>query len=292
MSHRYLITGAGGQLGQEFTRILSTRSAVYHAYSSRELDITDPALFRKTLEEVNPDVVINCAAYTKVDQAEDEPEQSRLINATAVGQMAAVCKQKNILLVHFSTDYVFPGLEEDADSFPLGYPPRHPGSPTGVYGQTKWEGELALLASGCRHLIIRVSWLCGQFGSNFVKTMLRLGRQRDELSVVNDQIGSPSFTTQVAEQVLALIHADQQGVYHVASSGKISWYDLAVETFRQAGVECRVNPIPSSEFPSKARRPAYSLLDCRSTVAITQLEMGNWKDNLRALITELEHEHH
>jgi len=289
MSHRYLITGAGGQLGQEFARTLGNNGAAVHAFSSQELDITDSALLRRVIEEVLPDVIINCAAYTKVDQAEDEPERSRLINAAAVAHMSAICKEKNILLVHFSTDYVFPGLQEDAETFPMGYPTGHPGSPAGVYGQTKWEGEAALQESGCRHMIIRVSWLCGRFGNNFVKTMLRLGRERDELSVVNDQIGSPSFTRQVVQQTLALIRAEQQGIFHVASAGIISWYDLAVETFLQAGVDCRVNPIPSSQFPSKVRRPAFSLLDSRSTVAVTKREMGNWKDNLRELLTELEH---
>jgi dTDP-4-dehydrorhamnose reductase len=283
----FLITGAGGQLGREFCDYFSESQISYKAFESAELDITDRDAIELALNNFKPKVLLNCAAYTKVDQAEDDKVLCYKINDIAVQHLANACAGTGTLLVHFSTDYVFSGLSSDQKRFPEGYPPDENGNPTGIYATTKWEGEQRLLQSGCQYLIIRVAWLCGKNGQNFVKTMLRLGREKEFLNVVDDQIGSPSFTKQVVEQTMALIDKQAIGIFHISSDGLISWYEFAAEIMKTAGLPCEVKPIPTSQYPTRARRPAFSKLDTSLTASITGIPMGDWKMQLNELIKSL-----
>lgn len=292
MPETILVTGAGGQLGQEFNRLLKHSDRTVISLGSDALDITSAKAWEQAIQAYQPDIIINCAAYTQVDLAEDDQQRCFAINAQAPALISALCKERGILLVHFSTDYVFSGQPESEEIGLFGYSVEHPAQPLGVYGASKWEGEEAIRSSGCRFLIIRVSWLCGYFGKNFIKTMLRLGGERPQLQVVADQVGSPSFSRQVVEQTIALIASGATGTYHVASDGTISWFDFATEALHMAGSSCKVLPIATHEYPTRAVRPAFSKLDCRKTSQLTGIPMGTWKDHLRHLIEELTHEHH
>jgi dTDP-4-dehydrorhamnose reductase len=283
----YLVTGAGGQLGQQWVHWLKENGKSYVAFTSAELDITNITALHKAIDQVKPDVLINCAAYTKVDQAEEDADRAEMVNVDGVVNLAEACRRHKVKLVHYSTDYVFSGSVADEQQFPEGYSPRHPGAPTSVYGRTKWQGEQEIRNITDDYLIIRVSWLCGAYGHNFVKTMLRLGGERDEIGVVNDQIGSPSFARPAVEHTAALLENKARGVFHIASDGKISWFELATEVMLHAGLNCTVRPISTAEFPVKAARPHFSKLDCAETVAITGQTMGDWKHHLHALMGEL-----
>ncbi len=244
-----------------------------------EADITDRQAMSALVEAHGIDAIINCAAYTAVDKAESEPEASRRINVEGPRTLGAVAVKYGLKLVHISTDYVFSGtghtpIKED-----------DPTGPSGVYGETKLEGEKAIAAAGCDAVVVRTSWLYSEFGSNFVKTMLRLAETRNEINVVNDQKGSPTYATDLAAAIMTLLDKGftGYGVYHYCDAGEISWYDLAVETFRLAGIGVRVNPITTAEYPAPARRPAYSVLDTariRSAGVLTPF----WKDPLRECI--------
>ncbi|GAB5408509.1 MAG: hypothetical protein BalsKO_08740 [Balneolaceae bacterium] len=216
---KLLITGAGGQLGKEWVHFCKQRAIRYESFDSKFLDITNSDLVKNTCERVKPDVLINCAAYTNVDQAEEEPEISKSINAVALRNISSICKEQRIKLIHYSTDYIFSGVKEDQEKMPDGYPEDFETNPINVYGVTKREGELEVIKSDCKFLILRVSWLCGTFGNNFVKTMIRLGTERKELNVVNDQFGSPTFADQVVEQSFELITQKKEGIFHLGSEG-------------------------------------------------------------------------
>ena len=287
MKPHYLVIGAGGQLGREFCTFFEQNAVSYTGLTSKDLDITDHDAIDHSLNSELPNVVINCAAYTQVDKAEDDKERCFAVNRDAVGSLATNCASKGIKLVHFSTDYVFSGTEEDRRTFPDGYPTKHRGNPSGVYGQSKWEGEELIRDSGVNHLIIRVAWLCGQFGHNFVKTMMRLGAERDELNVVSDQIGAPSFASPVVEQTMLLLEKDSNGTRHIASDGEISWFDFAKETMKIAELNCRVHAIRTEDYPTRAARPRFSRLDCSQTVEETSKPMGDWKQHLEQLIKQI-----
>lgn len=284
---RFLITGAAGQLGSEWKDVLSNKNADYYAFSSSGLDITQQKNLISKLDDIQPDVFINCAAYTKVDQAEDEKKQAFRINSEAVALIADLCKERGIKLVHYSTDYVFAGDADDQIRFPLGYPENHETNPKNVYGKSKLKGEEAILSSGCDFILMRVSWLCGRYGSNFVKTMLRLGRQNNELTVVNDQIGSPAFAADVVENTLTLLEEQKNGLYHYCSEGKISWYEFAGEIFRQSGIEVKLKAVKSTEFSAKAKRPAFSLLSTQKISDIPGINIPEWKEALNHLLNQL-----
>lgn len=285
---KFLVTGAGGQLGKEWADHLQLKGLNFSAYNSSDLDISDNTQLRTILEKENPEIVINCAAYTKVDDAEDNEELAFTINSESVKELALLCKEMNIRLVHFSTDYVFPGTSEDRKKFPSGYKEEHSVKPLNIYGQSKLDGENAIKSSGCDYLIIRVSWLCGRHGNNFVKTMLRLGKERDTLSVVNDQFGSPGFADNIVQNTLTLLKENRTGVFHLTSSGLINWYDLATEIFSQAGLEVKVVPVPSSEFPTKAKRPSFSKLNTDKIATIDGIKIEGWKEGLTKLIELLD----
>ena len=284
IQHRYLITGAGGQLGREWVNKLTMADQDVYAYAFEDLDVTDPDAVNRIVSHVQPSVIINCAAYTAVDKAESEPDQARLLNAIAPGRLASLCAKKSIKLVHFSTDYIFGGTKDDMVMYPDGFTEDHTVNPQNVYGQTKWDGERAIVASGCEHLIIRVSWLCGRFGNNFVKTMLRLGKDRDVISVVDDQIGSPTFAESVVSNTIALIESGHSGVYHISSKGRISWADLAAEIMQHAGLNARIERITTDQYPTAARRPHFSLLNTARASDVPGVSIEDWKSGLSRLL--------
>lgn len=284
---KILVTGGGGQLGREWSDRLNTQKISFRSFNSSELDITNKGKVHEILDNYKPDVIVNCAAYTKVDQAEDEPGRALAINEMAVRELAQQSAARGIKLVHYSTDYVFPGKAQDRMAFPEGYPEDHEASPINQYGYSKLLGEQAITESGCDHLIIRVSWLCGKYGQNFVKTMLRLAKDRDELNVVDDQFGSPTFTENVVDNTLTLIRNSESGTFHLTSKGICSWYDFATEIFRSKHMNIRVNRVDSSTFKTRAPRPAYSKLNTQKISTIPGIQLMDWKKGTQRLLNEI-----
>lgn len=284
---KFLITGAGGQLGQEWVHFCETKDISYKAFTSTELDITRKSAVLSNIQEFSPDTVINCTAYTKVDQAEDDEEKAELVNSTALETLSEVCAKLEVKLVHYSTDYVFSGSKKDQSEVPDGYPEDFKTDPVNVYGRTKRNGEVAIIKSGCDFLLLRVSWLCGQFGNNFVKTMLRLGQDRDKLTVVNDQFGSPTFADQVVEQSFQLLLRENNGVFHLSSEGITTWFEFAKEIFAQRQLDVDVIPVTSSEFKTKAVRPYFSKLSTQKISTIPGITILSWRDGLKRLLTTI-----
>jgi len=283
---KFLITGANGQLGREWIQFLELKGEPFDAFGSKKMDITDSDQVRTRMEECRPDIVINCAAYTNVDKAEIEQELAHSVNETGVEHLVSACLEFNCKLVHFSTDYVFPGSFEDGSKFPDGYPEDAEKRPVNAYGRSKRAGEIVIEKSALDSLLIRVPWLCGPFGNNFVKTMLRLAETRDELSVVDDQKGSPTYTFDVVDKTYQLLNMSKSGVYHISSRGKISWADFTEEIFKQANIAITLYRIPSSEFPTKAKRPAFSLLSTQK-LEKEGLKVLAWKEGLSVLLKKL-----
>ncbi len=283
---KFLITGANGQLGREWVQFMELNRVPFDAFGSKMLDITDGEQVRNSINKCRPDVVINCAAYTKVDEAEEQKELAFSVNQKGVEHLVNACSEFDCKLVHFSTDYVFQGSAKDEDIYLNGYPENAEKDPINVYGKSKRAGEVAVEGSNLNFLLIRVSWLCGPYGNNFVKTMLRLAESRPELSVVDDQKGSPSFTFDVVEKAFELLNKGKSGVYHISSNGKISWADFAEEIFNQSKIEINLHRIPSSKFPTKAKRPAFSLLS-NQKLEKEGLKVLAWKEGLSVLLKKL-----
>ena len=270
-----LVTGANGQLGNEM-RLVSENSANQYLFTDvAELDITDIEAVRKIMKENKVDVVVNCAAYTNVDKAEDDEATARRINRDAVENLAVSCQENGVTLIHVSTDYVFPGngcipCTEDM-----------PVNPLGVYGKTKLEGEEAIQKIGCNALIFRTAWLYSPYGKNFVKTMQKLTAEKEHLSVVFDQVGTPTYAADLARLIVYVIESGQlhkQGIYHFSNEGVCSWYDFAKEICALSGNTCDIRPCHSDEFPSKVKRPHFSVLDktkVKETVGVT---VPYWRD--------------
>lgn len=275
-----LITGCNGQLGTEMRNLSALHPAhTYFFTDVQELDITNRASVHTYVRDNNIGVIVNCAAYTNVDKAEEDEPTARLINAIAVENLAtAGCK-----VIHISTDYVFSGDEhvpcQETDSV----------APRTAYGRTKYEGEQMLLTANPEAIIFRTAWLYSPYGNNFVKTMLRYGQERDELRVVYDQIGTPTYAEDLAKAIYAAIEADQwhPGIYHFTNEGVCSWYDFTVEILRQAGIACRVTPILSSEYQYKTPRPHYSVLDKAKVKTTFGITIPYWTDSLQACLKRL-----
>jgi dTDP-4-dehydrorhamnose reductase len=255
---KILITGANGQLGSELQVLSKDFSQFEWIFTDREeLDLCDLENLTSELSKINPQFIINCAAHTAVDRAEAEIELSDVLNHQAVGIMAKWCQTNEAKFIHVSTDYVFDGtasnpLTESASTGPIN-----------VYGQTKLAGEIACMRENPNAIIIRTSWVYSSFGANFVKTMSRLMQERDSLSVVNDQIGSPTYAGDLAQAIMTIITHQhwQAGIYHFSNEGEISWYEFALAIQEIGGFDCAISGIPSSAYPTPAKRPQYSLLD-------------------------------
>ena len=286
---KFLITGSTGQLGKEWTRYLQKESieSNFAAYGSKDLDITNYNQVKERLEAQNPDVVINCAAYTNVDLAEDEPERAEAINAEAVANLANCCREHAIKLVHYSTDYVFPGYPSDRKLFPNGYPADQQAEPINQYGTSKHHGEIAVRKHCDDYLLLRVAWLCGVYGQNFVTKMLQLSKQHDTLKVVNDQWGSPTFTSNVVDNTVALLESGRRGTYHINCDGVITWYELAQKVFAYTQTEITLKPVSSTEFASNASRPAFSKLDTQKLQGVEGSRIIAWSDGLRQMLKSL-----
>ncbi len=274
---RVLVTGAKGMLGADLVRVLKKADIDVYALGHQELDITDRdrTIFR--IKEIKPQVVINCAAYTRVDDAEVERELAYRINGLGVQNLAIASVESGSELCHVSTDYVFSGDAQRP------YTPFDLTSPVNFYGLSKLAGEHYIRDILSRFYIIRTSWLYASGGRNFVKTILRLASERDELRVVNDQIGSPTWTVTLAEGILRIVQSGLYGIHHVTdrTEGGISWYDFACEIIALKGLKTRVTPITTTEFPTPAKRPAYSVLDTFFTETSTGLSLPYWKESLK-----------
>lgn len=281
-----LVTGANGQLGNEM-RVVSGNSANRYVFTDvAELDITDRELVRTFVKREGINVVVNCAAYTNVDKAEEEEGRADLINHRAVENLALVCRENQAALIHVSTDYVFQGegcipCNEDMPTDPLG-----------VYGVTKLRGEQAVLRSGCPAVILRTSWLYSEYGNNFVKTMRRLTAEREVLNVVFDQIGTPTYALDLARTIFQIVeqglYLRYPGIYHYSNEGICSWYDFAREICELSGNTCDIRPCHSNEFPSKVKRPHFSVLDKTKFRRTFGLPVPYWKESLQKCIHQLE----
>ena len=277
-----LVFGHSGQVARELQQLAPNARCLSRA----EADLADPAACAAIVHTLMPEAVINAAAYTAVDRAEDEEELARTVNAVAPGAIAGACAKLNVPLVHFSTDYVFDGEGDQPRA------PHDAVSPLGAYGRTKEEGERMVRASGASHAIVRTSWVFSPYGQNFVKTMYRLAQTRDALTVVADQIGGPTPASTLADAALVMAQRLRQepalsGTYHLAGGPDVSWADFARAIFAEMGVNVTVTDIPSSEYPTPARRPLNSRLDC-SDLARFGLSRPRWQDGLTTTIKYLE----
>jgi dTDP-4-dehydrorhamnose reductase len=282
-----LFSGAGVLLGREWVKFLGRMGLEYHAMNSKDLDITNSDAVDLTLTRVKPQAVVNCAAYTDVDGAESDMEKALRVNRNGVGHLAEWCAQNSTPIIHYSTDYVFPGRKTDLVTYPDGYPEDGETGPVNNYGKSKRAGEEVLIEAGGPYLLIRVSWLCGESGNNFVKTILKLGNERDRIQVVKDQIGSPAYAGSVVQLSHQLLQQEHKGIYHISSGGMISWFDFASEIIRLAGVSTVVEPVSASEYPAKATRPAFSKLDSSKISSTLNTEMETWDEGLAELINKL-----
>ena len=282
-----LVTGANGQLGNCMRLSAGNSKDNYIFTDVAELDILDADAVSKTVKDNDIDIIVNCAAYTNVDKAEDDAEFAERLNAGAVGNLAEAIKNNDGTLIHISTDYVFGGS--------AGNTPRNesePTNPTGVYGLTKLHGEQAIAKSGCKALIFRTAWLYSEFGKNFVKTMLNLTASKQELSVVFDQVGTPTYAQDLADAIFHIVEnrkfEGREGIYHYSDEGVCSWYDFTKAIAAIAGTTgCDIRPCHSDEFPSKVIRPAYSVLDKTKVKRTFGLKIPYWIDSLETCIKNL-----
>jgi dTDP-4-dehydrorhamnose reductase len=275
MSMKVLVTGAKGQLGTDLMNELKRQGLEGVGVDVEEMDITDAAACRRVISQANVDAVIHCAAYTAVDAAEDQEDLCRKINGEGTRNVAVACREAGVKMMYLSTDYVFDGN---------GTRPWEPGderAPLNVYGQTKYEGELAIEELLDRYFIIRIAWVFGVAGKNFIKTMLRLGKEKGAVSVVDDQVGSPTYTYDLARLLVDMIQTDHYGHYHATNEGECSWYEFAKEIFRQAGMnEVTVTPVSSEAFAARAKRPANSRMSKEKLTEKGFQRLPNWQDAL------------
>lgn len=279
-----LVTGANGQTGSELKKISTTFPQYVFTFLTREeLPLEEPERISSYFKSHKYDFLINCAAYTAVDKAESEKELAYRINATAVGELAVICRDNNTKFLHLSTDYVFDG---DAKA---PYKVDATTNPQTVYGASKLEGERLTFEFNSDAIIIRTSWVYSSFGKNFVKTMVKLMKEKEEINVVNDQFGSPTHAKDLAEIIMKLISSVQwyEGIYHFSNEGVISWYDFAIAIKKLSGSNCRINPIPTSAFPTPAKRPAYSVLEKRKIQQHYGIQFRNWEESLAEFFREI-----
>jgi dTDP-4-dehydrorhamnose reductase len=281
-----LVTGSNGQVGSELQELsVSFPQYSFRFFSRTELAIDDGAAIRNIFATVKPDYVINCAAYTAVDKAESEKEQAIAINATAAGLLAKACRQAGAKFIHISTDYVFNGesetpLKEDAPVLPVNF-----------YGQSKWKGEQEAIRENAESIIIRTSWVYSCYGKNFVKTMLRLMGEKEQVSVVADQYGSPTYAADLAEAIMLIISSGiwLPGIYHFSNEGVINWAEMAEEIRRQINSACTVQFITTEQYPTPAKRPRFSVMDKHKIVAAYNITLRPWQQSLQKCLRKLQH---
>jgi dTDP-4-dehydrorhamnose reductase len=288
---KILVLGSKGQVGQ----CLNDQLAITEhdvVYTSRgQIDIAEFEVTKAQILEISPDIVINATAYTAVDKAEEEHQAADGINHLAVANIASICNRLGFWLIHVSTDYVFDGHSE------VPYKEDNPTNPQGVYGDSKLKGEVAIEASGCKYLIIRTAWVYSEYGNNFLKTMLRLGAVRDELSIVGDQIGCPTYAQDIAKSIVSILScldlkSSSSGIYHYCGDEPCSWYDFARAIFLEVEVQGLKTPsyvksIITADYPTPAIRPAYSVLDCSKIESSFGVTRSNWRDGIKIVIDSL-----
>ena len=273
-----LVTGANGQLGQSLQFIAPNYPEIKFVFcSSADLDISNLENCLAVFSNIQPNYCINAAAYTAVDKAESEPKKAHLVNVVGTKNLAEVCKKHNTILLHISTDFVFDGNKNSP------YSETDDTNPTGVYGQTKLDGEKAIQAVFDNYFIIRTSWVYSQFGNNFMKTMLRLASERESLSIVNDQIGTPTNAVDLADALIKIVISNKNtfGIYNFSNEGQCSWYDFAKKIFEINKIKIDLQPIPTTSFPTPAKRPAFSVLDKTKIKNTFGIEIKNWEESLK-----------
>lgn len=275
---RVVVTGSKGQLGSDVLELLLSKGIDAEGADLPKLDITDKNACMDFLGQRKPDWVVHCAAYTAVDKAETERELCRAVNSTGTENIVLACKECGAGMIYISTDYVYnePGeheIEETAKPSPLNW-----------YGQTKLCGENAVIKNLDRYFIVRTSWVFGENGANFVKTMLKLGREKDEISIVCDQVGSPTYTKDLAKTIFEMLNSDRFGIYHATNSGFCSWYEFACEIFKLSGISVKAIPIPSSEYPAPATRPMNSRLSKKKLLENGFSGLPHWQDALKRFL--------
>ncbi|MDO5408430.1 MAG: dTDP-4-dehydrorhamnose reductase [Eubacteriales bacterium] len=280
---RVLVTGARGQLGTDLMNELAKRGFEGIGVDVEEMDITDAAACQRVISEAQVDAVIHCAAYTAVDAAEDQVELCRKVNGEGTRNVALACRDAGVKMMYISTDYVFDGQGTRP------WEPDDERAPLNVYGQTKYEGELAVEELVEKYFIVRIAWVFGVAGKNFIKTMLRLGRERGAVSVVDDQVGSPTYTYDLSRLLVDMIQTDRYGRYHATNEGLCSWYEFAKEIFRQAGMEeVSVTPVSSDQFPAKAVRPSNSRMSKEKLTENGFERLPSWQDALGRYLKEIQ----
>ncbi len=277
---KVFVTGAKGQLGHDVVNELEKRGHTAIGVDIEEMDITDKDAVKRVITQVSPEAVVHCAAYTAVDAAEEQVELCHRVNGLGTENMAEVCKELNCKLMYISTDYVFNGQGTRP------WEPDDERAPLNVYGQTKYEGELAVEALE-KYFIVRIAWVFGVNGKNFIKTILNLGKTRDHLTVVDDQVGSPTYTYDLARLLVDMIETEKYGRYHATNEGVCSWYEFACEIFKKAGIEITVSPVSSNEYPAKAKRPQNSRMDKSKLKEMGFKPLPTWQDALERYLKEI-----
>lgn len=284
MRKKILVTGANGQLGMEIQQLAKAYPLFEFVFATRsEMPLDNPEVIGSFIAKHQPQYLVNCAAHTAVDKAESEKELAYKVNAEAPGVIAKACKENNVQLIHISTDYVFNGTGT------VPYKESDATDPVNLYGDSKLQGEKKVMEFNPDSIIIRTAWVYSEFGKNFVKTMLRLMTEKDQIAVVSDQSGTPTYAADLAETILQIISSQQwtPGIYHFSNEGNITWYDFAAAIKELSGSNCKVNPIPTSQYPTPAKRPVYSVLDksrIKETFAIT---IPGWKESLAVCIDKI-----
>lgn len=276
-----LVTGVSGQLGYDVVKVLKSKGHEAVGVDRSELDITDESAISTYVQNLHPEAIIHCAAYTNVDAAETDQEGAYKVNALGTKFLADAAKAVDAKMIYVSTDYVFDGSGTEP------YEVDHPTKPLGVYGETKLAGEKLLQETLDKFYIVRTAWVYGINGNNFVKTMLKLAQDRKELGVVYDQVGSPTYTVDLAKFLVELVESEKYGVYHASNEGVCSWHEFAVEIFNQAGLDIKVNPLTSDEFPRPAARPKYSVLSKKKIAEQGFTPLRDWKEALQDYLKEL-----
>ena len=279
---KLLVTGVKGQLGHDIVNECNNRNIEAVGVDVEEMDITDAGKVAEVIKSGNYNAVIHCAAWTAVDKAEDEVELCTKVNVDGTRNIANICKELDIPMMYFSTDYVFDGQGETEWKE---YDER---DPLNVYGQTKYEGEL-IVETLPKHFIVRIAWVFGINGNNFIKTMLRLGKERGAVCVVDDQIGSPTYTYDLSKLVVDMIQTDKYGIYHATNEGLCSWYEFACEIFKQAGMSVEVTPVDSNAFPAKAKRPNNSRMSKAMLDKNGFGRLPTWQDALSRYLKEIDY---